>query len=108
MKSSIKNYRQSPRKVRLVANLIKGKSIPGAVSQLDFLPKRAVFPIKKLLLSAAANAKNNLGTEKDDLFVKEIRVDKGITMKRMRPAAMGVAHRIHKRTSNLTIVLGKK
>src|SRR3989338_293822 len=107
MKAFLKNYRQSPRKVRLVAGLIRGKSVAEAVAELDFLAKRAGLPIKKLLLSAVANAKQN-GLEMANLFIKELRVDKGITMKRMMPAAMGTGHRINKRTSHLNILLGEK
>jgi len=107
MKAFLKNYRQSPRKVRLVAGLIRGKSVVEAVAELDFLAKRAGLPIKKLLLSAVANAKQN-GLEMANLFIKELRVDKGITMKRMMPAAMGTGHRINKRTSHLNILLGEK
>ncbi len=107
MKSFLKNYRQSPRKVRLVADLVRGKNVADALVQLDFLPKRASDPMKKLLNSAIANALN-LGTQKENLFVKEIRVDKGIVMKRMMPAAMGSGHRINKRTSHIAIVLGEK
>lgn len=107
MKAFLKNYRQSPRKVRLVASLVKGKSVANAIAELDFLAKRAGFPIKKLLLSAVANAKQ-LGIEKENLFIKELRVDKGIVMKRMMPAAMGSGHRINKRTSHITLVLAEK
>jgi large subunit ribosomal protein L22 len=107
MKAYLKNYRQSPRKVRLVAGLVKGKDVNVAIAELDFLAKRAGFPIKKLLLSAVANAKQ-IGAEKENLFIKELRVDKGIVMKRMMPAAMGSAHRINKRTSHLTLVLAEK
>jgi large subunit ribosomal protein L22 len=107
MKAFLKNYRQSPRKVRLVANLIKGKNTKIALAELDFLPKRAGFPIKKLLLSAIANAVN-LGIAKEDLYIKELRVDKGIVMKRMMPAAMGSGHRINKRTSHITLLLAEK
>lgn len=107
MKAFLKNYRQSPRKVRLVANLIKGKNTKIALVELDFLPKRAGLPIKKLLLSAIANA-TNLGISKDNLFIKELRVDKGIVMKRMMPAAMGTGHRINKRTSHITLSLAEK
>ncbi len=106
MKAYLKNYRQSPRKVRLVAGLVRGKNVEQAIVQLDFLAKRAGFPIKKLLLSAVANAKQN-GIEKENLFIKELRVDKGITMKRMMPAAMGSAHPINKRTSHLNLILGE-
>jgi large subunit ribosomal protein L22 len=107
MKAFLKNYRQSPRKVRLVAGLIRGKKVTEAVAELDFLAKRAGLPIKKLLLSAVSNAKN-MGIEMENLFIKELRVDKGITMKRMMPAAMGTGHRINKRTSHLNILLGEK
>ena len=107
MKAFLKNYRQSPRKVRLVASLIKGKSVAQAIAELDFLAKRAGLPIKKLLLSAVANAKQ-MGVEAENLFIKELRVDKGIVMKRMMPAAMGTGHRINKRTSHLNILLAEK
>jgi large subunit ribosomal protein L22 len=107
MKAFLKNYRQSPRKVRLVAGLIKGKSVAQAVAELDFLAKRAGLPIKKLLLSAVANAKQ-MGIESENLFIKELRVDKGIVMKRMMPAAMGTGHRINKRTSHLNLLLAEK
>jgi large subunit ribosomal protein L22 len=107
MKAFLKNYRQSPRKVRLVASLIKGKNVAQAIAELDFLAKRAGLPIKKLLLSAVANAKQ-MGVEAENLFIKELRVDKGIVMKRMMPAAMGTGHRINKRTSHLNILLAEK
>ena len=107
MKAFLKNYRQAPRKVRLVAGLIKGKSVEEAIAMLDFLAKRAGFPIKKLLLSAVANALQT-GVQKENLFIKELRVDKGIVMKRMMPAAMGSGHRINKRTSHVTLVLAEK
>lgn len=107
MKAFFKNYRQSPRKVRIVAGLVKGKNVSKALVELDFLAKRAGLPLKKMLLSAIANAKN-MGIEMDNLYIKEFRVDKGVTMKRMMPAAMGTGHRINKRTSNLTLILAEK
>ncbi len=107
MKAFLKNYRQAPRKVRLVAGLVKGKTVAQAIAELEFLPKRASLPIKKLLLSAVANAKS-MGIDENNLFIKELRVDKGITMKRMMPAAMGTGHRINKRTSHLSILLAEK
>src|SRR3989344_2455205 len=107
MKAFLKNYRQSPRKVRLVAGLIRGKDVAAAEIELDFLAKRASLPIRKLLNGAVANAKEK-GREKQNLFVKEIRVDKGVTLKRIMPAAMGSAHRINKRSSHVTLVLGEK
>jgi large subunit ribosomal protein L22 len=107
MKAFLKNYRQSPRKVRSVANLVRGKSVAEARTTLKFLAKRAGSPLEKLIQSAAANAVK-MGREEGSLFIKELRVDKGIVMKRMMPAAMGAAHRINKRTSHITLVLGEK
>ncbi|MEJ0002001.1 MAG: 50S ribosomal protein L22 [bacterium] len=107
MKAFLKNYRQSPRKVRVVAGLVRGKNVDTAMTSLNFLAKRAGDPVKKLLASAVANAKN-MGIERENLIIKEIRVDKGIVMKRMMPAAMGTGHRINKRTSHITIVLAEK
>lgn len=107
MKAYLKNYRQSPRKVRLVADLIKGKKTDEAIAMLDFLAKRAGAPMKKLLMSAIANAKQ-MSVDENTLFVKELRVDKGLVMKRIMPRAMGSAARINKRTSHVLIVLGEK
>ena len=107
MKAFLNNYRQSPRKVRLVASLIRGKSAELALVELDFLPKRAALPIQKLLLSAISNAVA-MGMQKENLFIKEVMVDKGVTMRRMMPAAMGTGHRINKRTSHIALFLGEK
>lgn len=107
MKAYLKNYRQSPRKVRLVAGLIRGKKVSDAIAELDFLAKRAGAPMKKLLVSAVANAKG-MGKDAEGLFVKTLQVDKGVTLKRMMPAAMGTGHRINKRTSNILLILGEK
>ena len=71
MQAVLTNYKQSPRKVRLVADLIRGKSAEDALTELTFLDKRAAGPFRKLLLSAIANAKENSKTEKKDLFIKE-------------------------------------
>ena len=105
MKAQITNYRQSPRKVRLVTDLIKGKTVSRALTELDFLPKRAALPLKKLILSAVANAKQNYKVDSDKLIVKDLRVDKGIVLKRHMPRAMGRAYGIKKRTSHINIVL---
>lgn len=108
MKSSLKNYRQSPRKVRLVADLVRGKKVSQALLELAYLPKRATEVITKLISSAVANAENNFKVKTDDLIISEISVDKGVTLKRYRPRARGVAKRINKRTSNINLVLGVK
>lgn len=106
--ASLKNYRQSPRKVRLVATLVKGKSVNDALQTLNFLPKRATGPLYTLLKSAVANAKNNFNIEKDNLFVKEMRVDAGQVLKRRMPRARGSAYPINKRTSHVSLVLAEK
>ncbi len=101
----LKNYRQSPRKVRLVADTIRGKKIADAQTVLAFMPKRAALPIKKLLDSAIANAKVN-GEALDTLIVKEVSVQKGIVGHRWMPKWRGMAHPIKKRSSHVKIVLG--
>lgn len=105
MKAQLTNYRQAPRKVRLVADLIKGKSVKDAKSELAFLVKRASLPIAKLLDSAVANAKVS-GADVETLFIKEVRVDKGTVLKRFMPRAFGRASQINKRNSHVVIVLG--
>ena len=107
MKAFLKNYRQSPRKVRLVADLIKSKRVAEAFVQLKALPKRASGPVEKLLASAVANAKNS-GIGEADLYVLNMTVNKGIVMKRSMPRARGSASRINKRTSHLVITLIEK
>ncbi|MBP9715982.1 MAG: 50S ribosomal protein L22 [Candidatus Pacebacteria bacterium] len=107
MKAFLKNYRQSPRKVRLVAELIKGKRVADANTHLSFLPKRASLPIQKLLNSAIANAKN-AGINPENLVVSSVTVDKGIVMKRSMPRARGSASRINKRTSHVVLTLAEK
>ncbi|QQR76266.1 50S ribosomal protein L22 [Candidatus Nomurabacteria bacterium] len=108
MKASIPNYRQSPRKVRLVADLIKGKKVKDAELALSFLPKRAATPLLVLLRSAVANATQNSGIKVENLVVSDVRVDKGVTMKRFMPRARGSASRINKRSSHVLLVLSEK
>ena len=103
--ASLKNYRQSPRKVRSVANLVRGKSVEQALNTLNFLSKKAADPLYSLLLSAVANAKNNFQIEKEGLVIKELRVDAGLVMKRSMPRARGSSSPIHKRTSHVLLVL---
>lgn len=102
----LKNYKQSPRKVRLVADTVRGKHIKDAQTILNFMPKRAALPLKKLLDSAIANAKVN-GENLDTLVVKEISVQKGIVAHRWMPKWRGMAHAIKKRSSHVKIVLGE-
>lgn len=108
MKATLDTYRQSPRKVRLLVDLIRGKKVADALTRLQFADKRAAPIVSKLLRSAVANATNSTAVSVDDLFVKEAMVDKGVTMKRIMPRARGSAARINKRTSHIKIVLGVK
>ncbi|MDD5152618.1 MAG: 50S ribosomal protein L22 [Candidatus Pacebacteria bacterium] len=105
MKAYLKSYRQAPRKVRLVANLMKGKTAERALVELSVLPKRASEAMKKLLLSAIANAKENDHIGIEELFVKEVRVDQGMILKRFIPKSHGSASPIHKHTSHVMIEL---
>lgn len=105
--AQLNSYRQSPRKVRVVANAIKGKMVGEAKNRLDFITKRATGPLHKLLNSAIANAKN-LGVGVENLLVKSITVDGGKILYRRRPVSRGSAHPIHKRTSHIKIVLTEK
>lgn len=107
MKASLTNYRQAPRKVRLLAGLVKGKKVSDALLELMFLPKRASLPIKKLIESAVANAKNSHGVDADSLIVKNLTVDKGVVLKRFMPRARGSAYPIHKHTSNVLVELAE-
>ena len=107
MKAFLKNYRQSPRKVRLVAELIKSKRVADALTILDNLPKRASGPVTTLLNSAIANAKQ-AGVAIDNLFIENVTVNKGIVLKRSMPRARGSASRINKRTSHVLLTLIEK
>jgi large subunit ribosomal protein L22 len=101
----LNDYRQSPRKVRLVANLVKGKKVEEAKNTLTFLIKRAAKPLNDLLDSAVANASHNFNINKDQLFVKEFRADAGAVLKRRMPRSRGMAYPINKRTSHIFIEL---
>jgi large subunit ribosomal protein L22 len=107
--AKLNNCPTSPRKMRLMADLIRGEGVDKALSVLRFSPKESSVRLEKLLLSAVANwqAKYEDGdVEKAGLFVKEIRVDSARMLKRLRPAPQGRAHRIRKRSNHVTLVLG--
>jgi len=107
--AKLNNCPTSPRKMRLVADQVRGEDVNKALAILKFSPKEASRRLEKLLLSALANwqAKNEEGDiEKAALFIKEIRVDGGSMLKRLRPAPQGRAHRIRKRSNHVTLVLG--
>ncbi|MEX0359390.1 50S ribosomal protein L22 [Flagellimonas sp.] len=106
--AKLNNCPTSPRKMRLVADLVRGKQVEMALAILRFNPKEASRKLEKLLLSAIANweAKNEEANIEDaDLIIKEIRVDGGTMLKRLRPAPQGRAHRIRKRSNHVTMIL---
>lgn len=107
MKAILKNYRQSPRKVRLVADVVRGKKVEDALTALRFVDKRAAGPFAKVIESAVANAVQTGKTE-DKLFINKVSVDKGTVLKRFMPRARGAASRINKRNSHILIELGEK
>jgi large subunit ribosomal protein L22 len=109
--AKLNNCPTSPRKMRLVADLVRGKEAEKALQILRFSSKEASRRLEKLLLSAIANwqAKNeDADMEEADLYVQEIRVDGGAMLKRLRPAPQGRAHRIRKRSNHVTVVIGAK
>lgn len=106
--ASLKNHRISPRKVRLVADMIRGKGVSEAKVILTHAAKKAKGPIHDLLDSAIANAAHNHKIPADALFVKEIRVDQGFVLKRSMPMARGSAFPIRKKTSHVSIVLAPR
>jgi large subunit ribosomal protein L22 len=102
--ATLSQYRQSPRKVRLLADLVRGKGVSDALTTLKFTTKRASHPIYKLISSAVANAKAQ-SIDIDTLVVSSIEVNDGAIMYRRQPAARGSAHPIRKRTSHVTVAL---
>ena len=104
MKAILDNYNQTPRKARLVTDLVEGKKVPEALATLKFLPKRAALPIAKLIASALANAKNK-GEDVEKLKVKQIIVESAGMGKRYLPRAFGRASLIRKRRSRVTVTL---
>ena len=109
--AKLNNCPTSPRKMRLVADLVRGEKVEKALNILKFSQKVASRRLEKLVLSAVANwqSKNeDSDVESASLFIKEIRVDGGTMLKRLRPAPQGRAHRIRKRSNHVTVVLGAK
>ena len=106
--AKLKNLRVAPKKVRQVTRLLKGMSFDQAEAHLRYLPQKSVPNLRKLLLSAAANAENNFNLSRQDLFVLKILVDPGPTLKRMRERARGRGEPINKRTSHITIFLASR
>ncbi|MEW6581202.1 MAG: 50S ribosomal protein L22 [Actinomycetota bacterium] len=103
--ATAKYVRCSARKARLVADLVRGKSVPEARAILAFSPRAAAVEVRKVLQSAAANAEHNDSLDADELVLARVTVDEGPTIKRFRPRAQGRATRINKRTCHITIGL---
>lgn len=105
LKAQLNYLRIAPRKVRLVANVVKGRDVRDALLELDHLPKRSALPLSKLIRSAIANAKHNFQIPEKGLYVKNILVDGGPMQKRFTPRAFGRAAPIRKRTSHISLIL---
>ncbi len=108
VKAVAKYIRMSPRKIRKVVDLIRGKKVGEALALLKFVPAGGAEPVEKVLKSAIANAEHNLELSADDLIVSKVFVDEGPTIKRFKPRAMGRADQIRKRTSHITVVVSEK
>lgn len=107
VKANLNNLRMSPRKVRLLADLVRGLPVDKALAQLKFANKRAAEPLAKLIESAVANGGNTYDLKRDNLFIKEVRADEGFALKRWMPKAHGRATVIRKRSTKLSLVLGE-
>jgi len=106
-----KYLRRSPRKVRLIADAVRGDNVKKALKILEYTNKAAAPDVAKVIRSAAANIRDKFQDERlenEDLFIKEIKVDEGTTLKRIQPAAMGRAHQIRKRTCHITVVVAEQ
>ncbi|NIA18339.1 MAG: 50S ribosomal protein L22 [Actinobacteria bacterium] len=107
VKANAKHIRMSPRKIRLVVDAVRGMEVGKALDQLRFIKKLAAKPVAKLVNSAIANAVNNFELDKDNLYIKEIKVDDGATAHRWMPRAYGRATPIRKRTSHISLMLAE-
>jgi len=105
VKAQLNGLRMSPRKVRLVAGLVKRRTVAVAIDQLQHMTKRASAPLIKLIESAVANAGNNFKLDREHLFIKDMWVDEGIKLRRFRPKGFGRANPIEKKTSKVNVVL---
>ncbi|PIY90805.1 MAG: 50S ribosomal protein L22 [Candidatus Nealsonbacteria bacterium CG_4_10_14_0_8_um_filter_35_10] len=105
--AKLKYLRIAPRKVKLVADLIRGKKVSQALNFLEFLPKKSALPFLKLLKQAIANAKHNFQLDESNLYISKILVDEGPKLKRQMPRARGQADEIYKRTSHISLVLNE-
>lgn len=107
MKASAKYIRASPKKVNRYLKVIRGKKYQEAIYILDSFPSRIAKLIKKVIVSAGANAEENLGYDKSNLIIQRAFANQGPTLKRIQPCSRGMAHRIRKRTTHITVVLSQ-
>ena len=107
VKANLKHLRMSPRKIRLVIDVVRKMPVDAALDQLRFIGKLAAEPVSKLIKSAIANGVNTYGLDRDNLYIKEIRSDEGVMLKRWMPRAHGRATSIRKRGCHLSLVLGE-
>lgn len=107
-KANLRYLRMAPRKVRLVADLVRGRDVNEAIQILSFLNKKAALIVKKLVQSAVANADQKKTIDVDTLYIKHLTVDQGPTLKRYMPRAMGRASEIKKKTSHVNLVLEER
>ena len=108
VKATAKYIRIAPRKVRIVMNLVRGKSVADALAILKFTPKVGADAVEKVLRSAIANAENNFDMDVDRLFISSDFVDQGPTLKRIHPRSRGQAFKILKHTSHITVAVNEK
>jgi large subunit ribosomal protein L22 len=104
-KAILRGFRMSPQKVRLVADVVRGKKVDHALAILRNMPHKAAGEIYRTVASAAANAENNFQMDRDDLVIKFITVDEGPALKRFMPRARGRANVIRKRSSHITVIV---
>ncbi len=106
--AQLNSLRMAPRKVRAVVNLVKGQNAERAIERLEFLIRRPADPVAKLIKSALANAENNFGMVRSNLYIKEFFVDEGVKLKRFRAAGFGRPREIQKKTSHVRLVLAER
>jgi len=104
VRAHLGRVRVSPRKARLVVNVVRGRKVTEAQAMLRFLPNKTAFELEKLMKSLVANAENNYDLDPDDLWIKEIYADEGPTMRRFRAKARGRVGRINKRSCSITVI----
>ncbi len=106
-----RHLRKAPRKVRLIADAVRGENVRKALKRLEFTKKGSADDVAKVIKSAAANLRDKFQEERfddEELIIKSIYVDEGVTLKRIQPAPMGRAHRINKRTCHITVIVAKQ